>query len=134
MNRNLWFCIKILTQTKCCFVNVLRSIVAQYVALPMCDYSNCKCLQVADFVGSNDDSGEASGIFHDGHGVDFLEPFVNHASPAHIGEPCQTNETSDRKQTRIVFLKTLWIDNNFVDKITVTGYRFNDINLSYWLY
>ena len=45
-----------------------------------------KSLQVSQFVGGDNDARESSRVFNDGHGVDLLQPLVDHAGAADIGE------------------------------------------------
>ena len=44
-------------------------------------------LQMADFVGCDDDAREATGILDDGDAVDLLQTLVNDASSTDVGEP-----------------------------------------------
>ena len=43
-------------------------------------------LQVADFVGGDDDAGETAGVLDDGDAVDLLQAFVDDASATDVGE------------------------------------------------
>lgn len=36
---------------------------------------------------SDDDAGEATSVFNDGHRVDFLEPLVDDARASHVSKP-----------------------------------------------
>lgn len=42
--------------------------------------------QMADFVSSNDDTGETTGVFNDGNAVNLFEPLVDDASSSNISE------------------------------------------------
>lgn len=45
-----------------------------------------KYLQMSDFVGSNNDTGEATGIFNNGDRIHLLESLVHDASTADVRE------------------------------------------------
>lgn len=44
--------------------------------------------QMPDFMSSNDDSAEATGVLDDGHAVDLLQPLVHHTGTSHVGKAC----------------------------------------------
>jgi len=41
---------------------------------------------MADFVSSDDDAGEATGVFNDGNAVDLFEPLVDDACSSDVSE------------------------------------------------
>ena len=41
-----------------------------------------------DFMSSDNDSAEATGVLDDGHAVDLLQTFVHHASTSHVSKAC----------------------------------------------
>lgn len=45
-------------------------------------------LQMADFVSSDDDAGESTGVLDDGYAVDFLETLVNDTGSSNVGKSC----------------------------------------------
>ena len=45
-------------------------------------------LQMADFVSSDDDARESTGVLNDGYTVDFLETLVNDAGSSDVGKSC----------------------------------------------
>lgn len=44
-------------------------------------------LQVANFVSSNDNSTETTGVFDDGYWVDFFQTFIDNTSTTNVSEP-----------------------------------------------
>lgn len=43
-------------------------------------------LQMADFMGSDDDTRESTSVLDDGYAVDFLKAFVNDTGPSDVGK------------------------------------------------
>lgn len=74
--------------------------------------------QMPDFMCSNDDTAEATSVLDDGHAVDLLQAFVDHARASDIGEAWWRSSGGGQRTTRYVE-----VTRDSVSNLHLPGYR-----------